>query len=429
VWLANGSFAAHAFNARVNMEGSGLRGTIYDAGGVVLAYTDEQGRHYPHGARFSHVVGYSGMSRAGLELSQNFMLERLSRELWQMTRAVVFDDEIRGNSIKTTLNADVQNLLYNGFGSSRGAAVVLCVETGGVVAMLSAPNFDPNRVIADWSSLLADGHSPLLNRASGGLYPPGSTFKLVTALAVMEYDMELLNFTMTCTGHASFEGENLQCWGGNAHGAVDFNRAMALSCNGYFAQLALLIPPEYLITAAERAGLFNQPIAFELSAAMPLFAMNTDAGTAELIQTAIGQGRSLATPLNMALLTAAIANEGIMMEPFLVDRTVGAFGNTIRTTSPRRVGRVMTAEQAELLRISMVHTVNSGTGAPAAQAHVQIAGKTGTAQNETGIDHSWFVGFAPADEPRFAISIIIENTGGGTQATRLAGEALGLAVR
>ena len=425
VWVANGNFITHAFNARVNMETTGTRGTIYDRNGVALALTHNENRLYPHGGLFAHVVGYSGASRAGLELSENFTLQRLNRELIQLAGAVIFDDEVIGNSVITTLDTQAQDTLFTGFAQNHGAAVVINVQTGAVVSMVSAPAFNPNTVGADWAGLITDTRSPLLNRASSGMYPPGSTFKLVTALAALEYDMDLLNFTFTCTGHHHFAGETLQCWGGIAHGYVDFMQAMAVSCNGYFAILAQMIPHNKYVQSAERAGLFNQEMPFELSASTPLFMMQYDAAIDELIQTAIGQGRTLATPLNMALLTAAIANDGIMMEPHLVGHVEGASGNTIRTTSPSQIGRVMSEEIAGILTQSMVQTVQTGTGTPAAQPHTQIAGKTGTAQNATGIDHSWFVGFAPADEPRYAISIIIENTGGGTRASTLAGQVLG----
>jgi peptidoglycan glycosyltransferase len=126
----------------------------------------------------------------------------------------------------------------------------------------------------------------------------------------------------------------------------------------------------------------------------------------------------------MALLTAAIANGGIMPEPFMVSRTIGAFDNTVSSHSPRRIGRVMSAEVAEILADMMVDVVNYGTGAPAALANVQVAGKTGTAQNETGIDHSWFIGFAGG----YALAIIMENTGGGTRATGLAGQIFELII-
>ncbi|MDR2167985.1 MAG: hypothetical protein LBE35_09090 [Clostridiales bacterium] len=423
VWTAavdGRNFAAHPFNGRVNIEGRGLRGTIYDARGRVLAYDSEFGRNYPFGAVFAHVVGYSGMSRAGLELSQNFTLTRLSRELIQMTAAVIFNDEVAGNSIETTLDADIQSIIHNGLDGARGAAVVLNAQTGAIVAMASAPGFEPELVEQDWGRLLGDGASPLLNRATQGLYPPGSTFKLITALAALEYDMELLDFVFDCTGQISFEGQTLQCFGGTAHGEVDFNRAMALSCNGYFAVLAQKIDAGHIIAAAERAALFNREIPFELAASMPLFSMPNEPELSELVETAIGQGRTLATPLNMALLAAAIANDGIMPEPFMVERVVGAFDNTVGRHSPRRIGRVMPAEIAEILADSMVDAVNFGTAAPATLNHVQVAGKTGTAQNETGIDHSWFIGFAGD----YALAIIIENTGGGTRATRLAGEIL-----
>jgi len=320
-------------------------------------------------------------------------------------------------------------VIYRGLAGSRGAAVVVNVRDGAVVAMVSTPSFDPNTVHDDWGALLGMGDSPLLNRASQGLYPPGSTFKLITALAALEYDFTLLDYVMYCTGHMTFEGESLQCFGGHAHGSVDFMRAMAVSCNAYFARLAQMTDPLQITRTAQRAGLFNSAIPFELPASTPQFPFPAEPDTAELIQTAIGQGRTLATPLNMALLTAAIANDGVMMEPFLVERTVGAFDNTVSRHSPRRVGRVMDAEFARILQESMALVVAEGTGRPAARPELFVAGKTGTAQNETGVDHSWFVGFAPSCEPRYAVAIIIENTGGGTRATALAGEILEKALR
>jgi peptidoglycan glycosyltransferase len=424
--FAGREFVAHPFNARVNVDGDWRRGSIYDASGLTLAesvalnegdFNSGYFRNYPLGAAFAHVVGYSGMSRSGLELSENFTLQRLNRELVQRVRAVVFGGELRANSIETTFNADLQSLIYNGLGASRGAAVVLNPQTGAVLAMVSTPSFDPNSISPDyWASLIADTSSPLLNRATGGLYPPGSTFKLITALAALEYDTELLDFTITCEGNHVF-GENiLNCFNARPHGEVDFARAMALSCNVYFAMLAEKIPTEYIIMTAQRINI--------------QFALPNEPTTSELIETAIGQGRTLVTPLSMAQLAAAIANEGLMREPFMVSRTLGHNGNTIAgsTAMPKSAGRIMQANMANILKDMMTDAVNYGTAAPAALPNVQTAGKTGTAQNETGTAHSWFIGFAPADNPTVALAIIIENTGGGTTAATLAREVFGLAL-
>ena len=429
------NFIAHPFNARVAVGDDTIRrGTIYDAHGVAIAfsaYDPAKGlneRRYPFGAAFAHTVGYSGMSRAGLELSRNFALYRLNWELVQRVTHVTMGQELRANSIVTTFDAGLQQMIFDSLGTSRGAVVVLDPTTGAVLAMVSTPSFDPNYIMENWSAINADTeNSPLLNRTTQGLYPPGSTFKVVTAVAALEYDADLLDFVFDCTGHAHFGGETIQCWGGNAHGAVDMHRAMAVSCNGYFAMLAEMIGAEPIIQASEQM-LFNTSVPFELAASMPLFPMGESSAIDELIQTAIGQGRTTATPLNMALIAAAIANGGTVMEPYVVDGILSGFDNMTGTTTPRRVAQVMDAQMAAILNEMLVEAVNTGTGIPAALPNVQVAGKTGTAQNATGVDHSWFIGYGPAENATVALAIIIENTGGGTRATQLARDIFDFAI-
>jgi len=428
-------FIANPFNARVAVGHEDMRrGTIYDANGIPIAesvYSETQGRYlrqYPFGAIFAHTVGYSGMSRAGLELSRNFALYRLNWEIVQRAMYVTAGQELRANSIVTTFDADLQQMIFDVLGTSRGAVVVLDPTTGAVLAMVSTPSFNPNYLTENWSALTADTYnSPLLNRATQGLYPPGSTFKVVTAVAALNYDAALLDFVFECTGHAHFDGETIQCWGGNAHGTVDMHRAMAVSCNGYFAVLADMIGAEPIIRAAEQL-MFNDAIPFELPANMSLFPMGEAPAIDELIQTAIGQGRTTATPLNMALIAASIANGGTVMMPYMVDGMQSGFGNMTNTTTPRRMEQVMDTSMAALLNEMLIEAVNTGTGTPAALGHVQVAGKTGTAQNATGVDHSWFIGYAPAENATVALAIIIENTGGGTRATQLAGQIFDFVV-
>ena len=420
-------FIAHPFNARVAVGDDSIRrGTIYDIHGTPIAesiYDDGRYvRQYPFGSIFAHTAGYSGMSKAGLELSRNFALYRLNWELIQRAAHVTTGQELRANSIVTTFDADLQQMIHNALGTSRGAAVVLDPTTGAILAMVSAPSFDPNNITENWSGLIADTeNSPLLNRATQGLYPPGSTFKVVTATAALEHDATLLDFVFECTGQAVFGGETIRCIGGNAHGMVDMHRAMAVSCNGYFSTLAEMIGAESLIQASEML-LFNTMIDFELAASMPQFPMGENPAIDELIQTAIGQGRTTATPLNMALIAAAVANGGTVMAPYVVDSVLSGFGNVMNTVSPRSMAQVMDAQTAAILNEMLVEAVNTGTGAPAALPHIQVAGKTGTAQNATGVDHSWFIGYAPAENPRVALAIIIENTSGGARATQMAGQ-------
>jgi peptidoglycan glycosyltransferase len=426
-------FIAHPFNARVAVGDDSIRrGTIYDVRGTPIAQSVyQEGRYvrqYLFGPIFAHTAGYSGMSKAGLELSRNFVLNRLNWELAQRAIHLTAGQELRPNSIVTTFNADLQQMIFDALGTSRGAVVVLNPTTGAILAMVSTPSFDPNHITENWAAINADAeNSPLLNRAAQGLYPPGSTFKVVTAVAALEYDGALLDFVFECTGHAHFGAETIQCWGGQAHGAVDMHRAMALSCNGYFATLADMIGAKPIIQASEQL-LFNREIPFELVTSIPQFPMGENPAIDELIQTAIGQGRTTATPLNMALIAAAVANGGTVMEPYIVDGVLSGFGNITGRAAPRSMARVMDAQMAAVLNEMLVEAVNTGTGTPAALPHIQVAGKTGTAQNATGIDHSWFIGYAPAENPTVALAVIIENTGGGTRATQLAGQIFDFAI-
>jgi len=418
-------FIANPFNARVRVYDTTVRrGGIYDARGEainesVLAADGYFVRQYPFGAIFAHTAGYSQMGRAGLELSRNFAMYDLRWGLFQRARHAILGTAPEGNSVVTTLDAGLQEMTTTALGNSRGAVVVLDPATGAVLAMVSTPSFDPTYIGRDWAALRADAASPLLNRATQGLYPPGSTFKVITAAAALSYDAELINFTFHCHGRAVFGVNTLGCWGDTAHGEVDMRRAMAVSCNGYFAALAEFIGAG-AITNAANAALFNTVIDFELPVAAALFPMQADAAQSELIETAIGQGRTTATPLNMAVIAAAIANNGVAMNPFVVDRIISPSGASISTTSPATIGWLMDADVANLIAEMMAEAVNSGTGTPAALPNIQTAGKTGTAQNETGIDHSWFIGHAPADNPQVALAIVIENTGGGTRASSLA---------
>ena len=419
------TFIASPFNPRVVVYDGGVRrGAIYDRHGRPIAYSAMSyglyERLYPYNALFAHAVGYSGMSRAGLELAYNFQMQRLSFELFQRARHVVTGHELQANSIVTTFDIELQSLLYNGLSGHRGAAVVIEPSTGAIRAMVSSPSFDPNHIEQSWGALSTDAaNSPLLNRATQGLYPPGSIFKIVSAAAALNYDPALRYFEFTCHGRHTFGDYVLQCAFAQAHGVVDMRRAMAVSCNGYFAYLMHKIGAPYLIAAAEQ---LIAPISLDLPRSASQFPMDYNASVDELIQTAIGQGRTLTNPLDMAVMLSAISNGGHIMQPYMVSQVLNHNNNAVITTSPRIMGQVMDAHMAAELNDMLIAVTQEGTGQAARVSGIITAGKTGTAQNVTGVDHSWFIGHAPAENPQVAVAIIIENTGGGPIATQLAGQ-------
>ncbi|MCL2170705.1 MAG: penicillin-binding transpeptidase domain-containing protein [Defluviitaleaceae bacterium] len=420
-------FVANPFNARVHAGNPGImRGRIYDANGIILAESlladGVYSREYPFGAAFAHVVGFSDVSNSGLELSRNFQLYRINRELTQRVRNAIFDESIEANSIFTTLHAPLQLALHEGMGAGGGAAVAISPASGEILAMVATPGFDPNLIAQNWPALSADDRAPLLNRATAGLYPPGSIFKIITALAALEYGISP-DFYIDCAGRALFDGNNIQCHNQHAHGRTDMAAAMVYSCNIYFAALAQKIGAAPIAEMAARLG-FGEAPAFELGAAAPLFPMAADASIAELVETAFGQGRTLTNPLHMAILAAALANNGMAMNPFIVSHGETPRGTSVFCNLPRQAGQIIPAEHIDIINQMLADVVIYGTGRPAHHSDIQISGKTGTAENPAGPAHSWFMGFAPADAPQIAIAIIIEHTGGGPRATQLAREAI-----
>ena len=289
--------------------------------------------------------------------------------------------------------------------------------------MLSYPDFNPNTILDDWDNLKSDEDSPLINRTTQGLYPPGSTFKMVTAIAAMEYLDDWETFTVECDGEAEFNDKVIHCYNNKAHGTVDMHDAMAQSCNCYFAEIGKRIGGENLRKVADR--LFaNSSIGFDMPSSQSSVVIDKSSSESELVETSIGQGKTVVTPMYMATLVSAVANGGIMKKPYIVDHIENYEGEVLKTTIPETIGEVMTYEEATALRDMMIDVVNEGTGTAAALKGYQAAGKTGTAENESGIDHSWFVGFAPAENPEVAVAVILENAEGNKKATPIAGKIM-----
>ncbi len=426
------TISGNAYNTRLRYGDDTIRrGEIMDRDGEVIARSipaDGGGynREYPRSRMAAHITGYSSVGKTGVEAAENFELMTLHNELFQRLGGILKKDELIGNSVKLTVDMDIQSAAGNLLGSAKGAVVVMEPSTGRVLALQAYPDFDPNKVAAQWENLKDHEDSPLLNRGTQGIYPPGSTFKTVTALAGIEYLPDWQTFTVECTGEAVFEDKIIHCYKNRAHGLVDMKGAMEGSCNCYFAALAQKIGAGKLAKTMERVGM-KEACGFELAYTPNTVLLDSNSTESELVETSIGQGRTGVTPLYMAMLASAIANEGLMMRPYIVDHVVYPDGGMGKTTVPKKLTQICTPEEAAILKEMMVGVVENGTGGAASVSGVTVAGKTGTAENATGNDHSWFIGFAPAEEPKVAIAVLLENANDGN-ASAIAGKVLRAAL-
>lgn len=400
-----------------------IRGEILSADGKALAVSriDEDGeerRTYPFGSVFSHVIGYTSVGEAGMESSASYYLLNSHESGLNKLYKELTDQKTTGDTVHTTLNSDLQQLIYDAMDGYQGACVVLEPSTGRILAMVSKPDFNPNTLEEDYADLVSDSsNSNLLNRVTQGRYSPGSTFKIVTALAFLQQNPDgWQDYTYNCQGAITIDGKTIRCSHGNSHGTVDLKEAFARSCNGAFINLGVSLDLDEFRKTAEQLK-FNQKLPTGFSTSVSKFDLNSDSSLWSVMQTSFGQGNTLVTPLQNALITAAVANDGIMMTPYYMDRVVSVDGTEVEKFEPSSLGSVMTAEQASILGDMMVEVVNNGTAKVLRSDSYQAAAKTGSAQtdNEKETD-AWLTAYAPADNPQVAVSIVLEEAGAGSEA-------------
>jgi peptidoglycan glycosyltransferase len=379
------------------------------------------------GRIYAHVVGYTDNGKAGLESSYNFQLLRSHSFLPERILNEIEDKKNQGDTLVTTLNDELQQAAYSALGDRKGAVVVMEPSTGKILAMVSKPDYDPNTIATNWDSILAndDESSVLLNRATQGLYPPGSTFKLVTALEyIRENPKAFKKYSFECVGSLTEGSYTLHCYNNNAHGEVDLTTSLAKSCNTSFANIGLTLNGHKFRKTAKEL-LFNKTLPGSISSSKSSFSFADDAGAEEIMATAIGQGDTLVSPYHMALLVSAIDNEGVLMTPYLVDRIENSDGTTVESFKPSAYGEIMTAKEAKQLRKMMKEVVQSGTATGLASSVYTAAGKTGSAEYGTnkGDSHAWFVGYAKANttgsdsedaKTDIAIAVLVEGAGSGS---------------
>lgn len=291
-------------------------------------------------------------------------------------------------------------------------------KTGAVLASVSKPDFNPNTLSADWAYLVSDSsNSSLLNRATQGAYPPGSVFKVVDALAYLRKNGTIDNFFYDCTGSITVDGHTIPCFGGEVHGNEDFTTAFAESCNTAFTQIGLDLGGSSLQKTAEDL-LFNKKLPIPIDYTKSKFELGSTPGKPLLMQTSIGQGNTLVSPMHMALITSAIANDGKLMQPYYIDRIETVSGRKVKSTKPSVYKELMTESEAATLKNLMAEVVNRGTGTQLSGESYSAAGKTGSAEyygSDGSIKtHSWFIGFSNVEDPELVVAVIAEGAGTGS---------------
>ncbi|MGN0298365.1 MAG: peptidoglycan D,D-transpeptidase FtsI family protein [Lachnospiraceae bacterium] len=422
----------NSYNKRIsNRANSVVRGTIYSSDGQALAYTEEQNgedvRVYPYGDIFAHPVGYSAMGTTELEKAYNYELLRSSVSLPERLYDQMMGEKVPGDNVRTTLDSGLQSFCYNLLAGKKGSIVVLEVKTGRVLAMVSLPGYNPNTIQADWSMLTNEENTDgnLMNRATQCLYPPGSTFKVLTLLEfIRENPDTYADYLYECTGAETTEGYSLICMHNAVHGVINATQALQVSCNGFFSHIAKSFDRTSWLNTVNQFC-FNQSVSFDIGLAKSAFSVTEEDSEALVMMKSIGQENVRETPLMGAMIMAAIGNNGVMMKPYLVDCIENANGTVVTQYSSEEQSVVMTAEETTILKTYLQAVVDGGSASAAHSDIISIGGKTGSAQyTSNGEDtHGWFTGIAPVEDTEIAISIILETGAtGGTDAAPLAKE-------
>jgi penicillin-binding protein A len=393
-------------------------------------------RSYAPGEAYAPVTGYYSYlyGRAALELNMNSQLNGSDPSMaFRRVVDVVTGKRQQGASVTLTLNAAAQLAAYKGLAGKKGAVVAIEPKTGRILALVSRPSYDPNelashdlnKVSAAWKRLNADPNRPMSNRAVKELYPPGSTFKLVTAAAALssgKYTPDtkvrspaVLDLPQTTV---KLQNENHLNCGGSDNATLTV--ALRNSCNTAFGSVGMDLGADALRQQAEKFG-FGERQLPELGAVASQFP--ADPNAPQVAQSAIGQFDVQATPLQMAMVAAGIANGGDVMKPYLVQNVRTADLKTVSDTKPESLHQAVSSQVASQLTQMMVDVVQNGTGKTAQINGVQVAGKTGTAQTSPDKPpFAWFTSFAPANDPKVAVAVMIEDA--GVARTDISGGAL-----
>ncbi len=407
-----------------------VRGSILAKDGEELAYTDTNGtdddfeddaRRYPYGKVFAQVIGYTTKGFTGLEDVCNYDLVMPKNNALKQIEDDFTGKVLHGCNIQTTLDVDLQKTAYNSLGDFKGGIIVMDPDTGAIYVSASKPSYNPENLEENWKKLNKKADAPFMNRSTQGRYMPGSVFKIVTTLAYMRQNSDYKNYNFQCNGTKSFDHFQLECYHGTVHGNETLEEAFANSCNGAFASMGLEIDTDIFNQTAEDL-LFNNPLpiadlktsttSYVKSGSFELDEKSEKYNDYYVAESSIGQQDVLVSPAQMVLIASAIANDGVMMKPYLISQVMTDDGDVVQDASQSEAKTLMTKKEAKQLSKYMGAVCEYGTAKIFANSEYKAYGKTGTADLSSSGDgkvNSWFVGFAKKGGKKLAIAVVLEN--------------------
>lgn len=393
-----------------------VRGTIYSNDLKPLAITkldenNKEYRYYPYDELFCHIVGSFDKGQYGLELAYNFDLLTANSSIVQEVVAEVNGVKLQGNNIKTTLDINLQEICLNALGDYEGSVVLMDAQTGDILSMVSKPYYNPNDIANIWDEIKNSDNGILINRATQGLYPPGSTFKIFTLGEFIDsHKKSYIDYSYNCEGTIKFADFSMSCSYKKPHGNVNLVNALSNSCNCAFVNIGTMIDAEVLNKYC-KDRLFNKELPLEIMYNKSQITLSNSDSEFIKCQTVIGQGETLVTPIHMCMVMSSIVNEGILMKPRLVTEILDSYDNVIKKINAEKYDQLYTVGEADILKKYMREVVTNGTAYRLNDDKIYVYGKTGTAQISTaGKADSWFIGGIELDDnTKYAIAVVLEN--------------------
>ena len=391
-------------------------GQVYTTDGqlVLGVHRNAEGwvRTYPAAQVYAHLTGYN--HRTGLQ--QSLYEPLLGVGKYESTWRNLLHGRLTGLNVILTIDGSAQATATRLMRGKRGAVVALEPNTGAILALVSAPSYDPGQVLSDevtYEVFRSDPASPELNRGLQGLYTPGSAFKILTAAAALDAGVARPETVLSCAGRETIAHTQVRCRRARGHGRVSVSWAFADSCNIAFAALGEMLGPERFRDYVKRFHLLDPATVPLPSKAGSMADLTGPEGEREMVQAAFGQGAVLLTPLAMARLTATIANGGRVVQPYLVESIKEFGGRAVYRRRATDLGRAIGEQTAAQVEGMMVEAVEKGTVHAVAIRGVQVAAKTGSAEDPQGGSHAWIAALAPAGQPQAVVVVLVENGGSG----------------